>query len=215
MKDNSPIFHTYVIVFLLLLLQNSNLGAQTNGDSLRIIRYEEKIYTLLINIYPCEQDSSLFCESIDTIAVKPLDIFYFVDSISDIYGIPKGLIYEIGMNESRWPKPDNINHLIKDGDLQVIERTFNYWYNQIGLTGGKNRINYLIIGCHYLKFCYDKTGSWKKARFMYGRGHWREPKTWTPLEKKFMSKINWSKYDTTQSQLPLDMYQGEQPETSD
>lgn len=197
------------IAFRILLLftttiHNFGLWAQTAEDSLRITRDNEYIYTQKIQIFSCEQDSNLLCELTDTLSIKTLDIFYFVDSISEVYRIPAGLIYEIGMNESRWPKPEDINHLIKDGDLQVVDRTFKYWYNQIGLTGGKNRVNYLIVGCHYLKYCYDRTGSWEKARFMYGRGHWREPHTWTALEKKFMSKIDWSKYDVPQLQLPSD-----------
>jgi hypothetical protein len=54
------------------------------------------------------------------------------------------------------------------------------------------------VGIYYLKYLHNKYGTWEKARFAYGRGHWREPYTWTHLEKKFMRKIDFSKYDSLQ-----------------
>lgn len=125
----------------------------------------------------------------------PKSILEIADSICQEADVPFKLVYEIGKNESNWTYIKNTNGGSDFGDLQVIDQTYWYWYNRLNLKGGKTRKNYLKVGIYYLKYLHNKYGSWKKARFAYGRGHWREPYTWTPLEKKFMRKINFSKYD--------------------
>lgn len=199
-----------LLFFLIMLFRfSSSSFAQKPNDTTEISRTDQYLFTLSITYFPCPYDSSEWCIIKDILSKQKLNIFYFADSISGALNIPPGLIYEIGMNESRWPNPDNLNHLIKDGDLQVVAKTFHHFYNKLGLTGGITRVNYLIVACHYLIFCYEKTGSWQKARFMYGRGHWREPSTWTPLEKRFMTKIDWSKYDPVEPEKTFD----EEPQT--
>jgi len=126
---------------------------------------------------------------------KPKDVFQLADSICQSVDVPYPLIYEIGQNESNWSYIQNKSGGTDFGDLQVIDKTFWYWYEKLNLTDGKTRKNYLVVGIHYLKYLHVKYGSWEKARFAYGRGHWRSPDTWTSLEKKFMSKIDFSKYD--------------------
>lgn len=117
------------------------------------------------------------------------------DSICKSIGVPPQLVREIGENESGWRCIKSLSGGTDYGDLQVVERTFQHWYERLGLDGGKTRENYLVVGIHYLKYQYDRYGSWEKARFAYGRGHWRDSSSWTALERKFMKKINWKKYD--------------------
>ncbi|MCB9262706.1 MAG: transglycosylase SLT domain-containing protein [Flavobacteriales bacterium] len=117
------------------------------------------------------------------------------DSICHSLNIPAELVREIGQNESGWRCIKSISGGSDYGDLQVIDETFNHWYNFLELEGGKTRENYLIVGIHCLKFYYDKYHSWEKARFAYGRGFWRNRTTWTCLEEEFMGKIDWKKYD--------------------
>jgi hypothetical protein len=117
------------------------------------------------------------------------------DSICISLGVPKDLVREIGTNESGWTCVQSMTGGTDFGDLQVVEPTFNYWYDRLDLEGGKTRENYLIVGIHYLNFLHNRYGTWEKARFAYGRGHWRSKATWTCLEEKFMGKINWRKYD--------------------
>ena len=124
-------------------------------------------------------------------------VFEVADSICQEAGVPFELIKEIGNNESGWRYISNTNGGTDHGDLQVIEETYWYWYHRLDLTGGKNRRNYLKVGIYYLRYQYDRYGSWRKARFAYGRGSWRPESSWTALEKKFMSKIDWSKYDAS------------------
>ncbi len=158
-----------------------------------------------IEVVPCECDSlkhdsiaiSLSsCFDTNSYLVIQPSILDVADSICNILGVPSKLIYEIGMNESRWPNIYDLDYLIKDGDLQVIDRTFNYFYNELGLEGGKTRTNYLYIGIYYLKQNYDTYQSWEKARYAYGRGRWKPQSQWTSLEKKFMTKIDWTQYDS-------------------
>ena len=134
-------------------------------------------------------------ETSETETKEPKTTLELADSICQSIGVPFELIKEIGNNESGWRCIQNTNGGTDFGDLQVIDVTFNYWYNRLELTGGKTRKNYLVVGIHYLKYNYDRYGSWKKARFAYGRGNWRDESTWTDLEKKFMGKIDWTKYD--------------------
>ena len=157
-----------------------------------------------IEVVPCDWDSSVndsiaisFQECFDTICriVAIPSVFDLADSIADVFDVPKKLVYEIGMNESRWPNPYDLSHLIKDGDLQVIDRTFNHFYKELGLRGGKTRKNYLMVGIYYLRVNYDIYHNWEKARYAYGRGRWKPRTEWTALEKKFMSKINWNQYE--------------------
>jgi len=122
-------------------------------------------------------------------------ILVFADSVCRSLGVPSELVREIGQNESGWRCIRSLSGGTDYGDLQVVEKTFNYWYKQLELKGGKTRENYLIVGITYLKSQHDRYGSWKKARFSYARGHWRNETTWTCLEEKFMNKIDWSKYD--------------------
>ena len=160
-----------------------------------------------ILVVPCDCDSLrhdsialLNNECVDTalyVTIIP-SILDVVDSLATVYNVPYQLIYEIGMNESRWPNIYDPDFLIKDGDLQVIDRSFHILYRELGLSGGKTRTNYLICAIYYLRKNYDKYGSWKKARYAYGRGHWRPESQWTKLERSFMNKIDWNKYDTVQ-----------------
>ena len=123
----------------------------------------------------------------------PLEI---ADSICSALDVPFELVLEIGKNESGWRYIKNTSGGTDMGDLQVIDQTYDYWYDRLALTGGKNRRNYLIVGINYLRYQYDRYGSWRKARFAYGRGSWRDESTWTCLEQKFMNKIDWTKYDS-------------------
>jgi hypothetical protein len=139
----------------------------------------------------------------ETVSVKPVakpkielpPILVSADSICKEAGVPFELIKEIGDNESNWRYVGNSTGGTDFGDLQVIEPTFWHMHDKLNLEGGKTRINYLAAGIYYLKDQYDRYGSWRKARFAYGRGHWRGPETWTALEQKFMGKIDWTKYD--------------------
>ncbi len=127
--------------------------------------------------------------------VKSKSVFEVADSICQAADVPFELVKEIGNNESGWRYITNTNGGTDHGDLQVIDETYWYWYDKLDLEGGKTRRNYLKVGIYYLKSLHNKYGSWKKARFAYGRGHWRTPDTWTCLEEKFMGKIDWTKYD--------------------
>ena len=136
-----------------------------------------------------ETEDTLCC-----IQFKP-SILEIADSIALSMGVPPELVYEIGMNESRWQNIHDLDFLLRDGDLQVIDRSFWILYKELGLKGGKTRYNYLVCGIYYLRKNYDRYGSWKKARYAYGRGRWRPPSEWTSMERHFMNKIDWSKYD--------------------
>jgi hypothetical protein len=126
------------------------------------------------------------------------DIFYYVDSLSSIYQVPSELVVEIGQNESGWRNSDDTNYIrmcgIKGedsrGDLQV-----NMKYRKSHGLKSITRLTLLEAGIKHLRKCYDRSGSWRKARFIYGRGHWRPYHRWTRMEKHFMNKINWYKYD--------------------
>lgn len=128
--------------------------------------------------------------------VKSKSVFEIADSICLEAGVPFELVKEIGNNESGWRYISNTNGGSDHGDLQVIDATFWHWYKKLELEGGKTRRNYLKVGIYYLKSLHNKYGSWEMTRFAYGRGHWRGPETWTKLEKKFMGKIDFSKYDS-------------------
>jgi hypothetical protein len=129
------------------------------------------------------------------VITTPKSALQIADSICREVGVPFALVKEIGQNESGWRYIQNTNGGTDNGDLQVIDQTYWYWYDRLGLEGGKTRRNYLNVGIYYLKSLHDKYDSWEKTRFAYGRGHWRTPDTWTCLEEKFMGKIDFSQYD--------------------
>ncbi|MCB9262404.1 MAG: transglycosylase SLT domain-containing protein [Flavobacteriales bacterium] len=160
--------------------------------------------TFEVEVVPCPCDSAKHdsisislnqCHDTTTYLLLARSIFDVADSIASSMGVPPKLVYEIGMNESRWLNPYDFDYLIKDGDLQVIDRTFHHFYKKLGLTGGKTRYNYLVVAIYYLKQNYDTYHSWKKARYAYGRGMWKPESQWSSLERSFMNKIDWSKYD--------------------
>ena len=135
----------------------------------------------------------LDADTIQSLALVPKTPFEISDSICKALGVPPGLIREIGKNESQWTW--NVVGSYQDrGYLQIIPSTYNYWYDKLGLTGGYTKRNHLIVGISYLRWQYDRYGSWYKARFAYGRGSWRPPSTWTEMERAFMANINWQKY---------------------
>jgi len=123
------------------------------------------------------------------------EIQAFSDSVCLAAGVPPGLVREIGNNETGWRFIKDFSGGTANGDLQIIDKTFFYWYKRLKLSGGKTRENYLIVGIYYLKSLYKIHGSWQKSRYAYARGHWKEPSKWTALERKFMNKIDWTKYD--------------------
>lgn len=125
----------------------------------------------------------------------------FSDSVCLSAGVPPGLIRDIGNNETGWRYIRDFSGGTAHGDLQIVDNTYYYWYKKLNLKGGKTRENYLIVGIYYIKALYKTFGSWQKARYAYARGHWKEPSKWSPLEKKFMGKINWSQYDTPPKSL--------------
>lgn len=129
------------------------------------------------------------------------EILAFSDSVCRAAGVPPGLIRDIGNNETGWRFIKDFNGGTAHGDLQIVDNTFFHWYKKLGLKGGKTRENYLIVGIFYIKSLHKVYGSWQKARYAYARGHWKEPSKWTPLERKFMGKIDWSKYD-----IPIAIY---------
>jgi len=123
------------------------------------------------------------------------EIQAFSDSVCIAAGVPPGLIRDIGNNETGWRFIHDFSGGTAHGDLQIVDNTFNHWYKKLKLKGGKTRENYLIVGIYYIKALYKTYGSWQKSRYAYARGHWKDPSKWTALEKKFMNKIDWTKYD--------------------
>ena len=190
-----------VFVFIALFTVAFWSKAQTFTDFDTVINHTDQgvQYKLKINKFPCDYDTSKTCLSFDTISkvvIKPKTVFQWADSIAASIGVPPKLVYEVGMNESHWPNPKNLDYLIKDGDLQIIDRTFDIMYKRLGLTSGRTRYNYLVVGIHYLKDCYNRgNGTWRQARYIYGRGRWKDPSQWTKLERHFMTKIDWKQYD--------------------
>lgn len=186
------------VILTIFILWHSVFAVNAQQDTTRKNGIKGKFK---IEVIPCPCDSlkndSIVLACWDTVyhIQWHKSVFDVADSIAMAYGVPAELVYEIGMNESGWPKPQDLNYLIRNGDLQVMEPTFNIMYKRLGLSGGKTRYNYLVTGIAYLKYNYDLQGSWQKARYAYGRGHWKPPSKWTTLEKKFMGKIDWSKYD--------------------
>lgn len=135
-------------------------------------------------------------DTISTSQLQVKSVFDWVDSIATAMGVPPGFVKDVGRNESKWPKPNNLNYLIPNGDLQIMPATYKIWYKKLGLTGGKTRYNYLIVGIAYLKYCKDQgDGTWRQARYIYARGRWKNPSQWTKLEHRFMSDIDWKLYD--------------------
>jgi len=135
------------------------------------------------------------------IEVVKKDVFYYKDSLCAVYGVPKDLVTEIGRNESRWRCSDDLSHVVmcgidgedSRGDLQVNMKYIDY-HNPNGLP--LTRLGLLEVAIMCLKRNYQRYGSWRKARFVYARGHWRSDSTWTALEQRFMADIEWNKYDS-------------------
>lgn len=131
-------------------------------------------------------------------------IFEKAKQFSDSLGVPRELVYEIGLNESGWrfpndslyvQGPDYVKREASYYDMQILNSSFNIIKNKINLKE-KNRETALYACIYYLKECYIiGDSSWYKARFIYARGRWRPEYTWTKLEKRFMKKIDFSKYD--------------------
>lgn len=175
-------FKTYLIVvvlFVIAIVATSFVSHQNQSEIDQLRKTEEAANELKLKSKPSKSKS----------------VFEVADSICKEAGVPFELVKEIGNNESGWRYIQNTNGGSDNGDLQVIDPTYWYWYDKLELTGGKTRRNYLKVGIYYLKSLHNKYGSWEKTRFAYGRGSWRDKSTWTNLEKKFMGKIDWTKYD--------------------
>jgi hypothetical protein len=190
-----------VFVLLCFVLGSISAYAQTEKDT---TLSDGKKAIFQIEVVPCECDTLKHdsiavalnsCFDTNSYLVLLPSILDVVDSLCYAMDVPPELVSEIGMNESRWQNIYDFNYIIKDGDLQVIDRTFNHFYKDLKLQGGKTRRNYLIIGIYYLKQNYNTYLSWEKARYAYGRGRWKSPSEWTSLERAFMTKTDWTKYD--------------------
>ena len=109
-----------------------------------------------------------------------------IQNVSCQVGVPANVLKAIAWNESRYQWKVGIY-----GDLgyfQIIPTTYDYWREKVPQTANKREENVMIAAC-YLKHLHDRYGSWYKARFAYGRGHWRDSSTWTAMEKEFMSNF--------------------------
>jgi len=188
------------VILFIFIVTASIAKAQTFTDADTVIAHVEGSFEhkLRINKFPCDYDSTRTCITFDTLStrrIRPETVFEWADSIALSIGVPPKLVHEIGMNESRWLNPEDLDYLIRHGDLQVMDQTFQKMYTKLGLIGGKTRYNYLVVAIHYLNSCYKIGGTWQKARYIYGRGRWKEPSQWTSLERSFMNKIDWTQYD--------------------
>ena len=129
-------------------------------------------------------------------------IFRVLDSLCSAYSVPYELVYEIGMNESRWKNSEDLEYIQmcgiegedSRGDLQVNMKYAEYFKNRYNVSN-LDRIGLLEISVKHLSWLGKRHKSWRKARFVYARGSWRGYKTWTNMEQHFMNKINWYKYD--------------------
>ena len=109
-----------------------------------------------------------------------------IDSVAKQYNVPPKVMKAIAWNESRYKWV--VGSFGDMGYFQIIPSTYNYLAPKVALSGNKRKDN-VIVAAYYLKFLNNKYGSWYKARFAYGRGHWRDSSTWTPMEKEFMSNF--------------------------
>lgn len=174
-----------IIVFFMLLI-----GILISGFLL-----ERKVENKIVILETLKIHNSEIPNPVDRSFYPSKSLFEVADSLCKAKRVPFELIKEIGDNESGWRFKGNTTGGSDFGDLQVIDETFYFWYKKLGLNGGKSRRNYLTIGIHYLSWLHKREGSWRRARFAYGRGTWRDESTWTEMEKGFMNKINWKKYD--------------------
>jgi len=144
---------------------------------------------------------TIVCEADSCIEEKE-NIFNLVDKYCNMYDVPNTMVYQIGLNESGWPQPDNLGYTqkvwdcgaISYGDMQIWQPTRLSVFKKLNLTS-ITRENCLHASIYYLHTQHVRYGSWYKARFAYGRGSWRPEYTWKPIEKRFMNKHNWKQYD--------------------
>lgn len=180
------------VIFFCLAL-SANASSVVLSEDQQSVRLEDDSTNISKRRY---NDTSGNYDTISANQQQPKSVFDWVDSIATAMGVPPGFVKDVGRNESKWPKPNNLNFLIPNGDLQIMPATYKIWYKKLGLTGGKTRYNYLVVGIAYLKYCKDQgDGTWRQARYIYARGRWKKPSQWTKLERRFMSEIDWKLYD--------------------
>ena len=109
-----------------------------------------------------------------------------IDSVATLYNVPPKVMKAIAWNESRYKWV--VGSFGDMGYFQIIPSTYNYLAPNVELSGNKRKDN-VIVAAYYLQFLYNKYGSWYKARFAYGRGHWRDSSTWSAMEREFMSNF--------------------------
>lgn len=134
---------------------------------------------------------------------EPFDIKVFADSIANCFNVPASLVFDIGMNESGWRNSNDSNFILgcgikgenSIGDLQVLPTTYRILANRYDLPASPTRKTLIIAAVAYLAELHKEYDSWYKARYAYGRGRYKHPDNWTKLERKFMAKIDWNKYE--------------------
>ena len=109
-----------------------------------------------------------------------------IDSVSKQYNVPAKVMKAIAWNESRYKWV--VGSFGDMGYFQIIPSTYNYLAPKVALSGCKREDN-VRVAAYYLRYLHNKYGSWYKARFAYGRGHWRDSSTWSAMEKEFMSNF--------------------------
>ena len=109
-----------------------------------------------------------------------------IDSVAKQYNVPPKVMKAIAWNESRYKWV--VGSFGDLGYFQIIPSTYNYLSPKVALSGCKREDN-VRVAAYYLRYLHNKYGSWYKARFAYGRGHWRDSSTWTSMEKEFMSNF--------------------------
>ena len=113
-------------------------------------------------------------------------LFDTIDSVAKAYDVPPSVMMAVAKNESgfKWV----VGSYGDMGYFQIIPSTYAYLYKRVRPKRDTFTNNVILAG-YYLSTLHKKYGSWTKARYAYGRGHWKSPDTWTAMENKFMSNF--------------------------
>lgn len=162
---------TYIVIVCMVLVSLYSVMTAMGGA----LKYGRSTYSVVGKAF-----------AIDT---PSFDIATETFRLCQEYQVPFTFVWTTGLNESGWRKPNDSSYIricgIEGenslGDLQV---NMKYYPDSLPRT----RLVLLEYSISLMRDLYDKHKDWRKVRFVYGRGHWRGEHTWTPLERKFMSK---------------------------
>ena len=107
-------------------------------------------------------------------ASYPTEYSVYVEKYSEMYGVPKDIVYAVIKTESNF-NPNAKSDKGAMGLMQLVPSTYEWICGKTGIPYDKNKITdpetNIQCGVYYLSYCYEQFIIWETVYAAYNAGH--------------------------------------------